>query len=516
VGTVAGLAVLFMLGATCLAWKAVRPAPTVAEPPAVVAAIPSVPDAPPPAPLEPQLAAPAERSRPAAVQESVQLTPAPVSPTGPPRKTDTAPEARDAAPAAPSPLADVPPTPRAFPHHRPLAVDDLGRQLLLVPELDLESVPGASAKVLAAARVQRGQAPHVVPDLLVKRSDLKGLPMRMGLECQLGKESAENLQVLSRKLRNYLSGCVPQDGIDTRPDANVLRRNLLEGPDAERHDWEQPEAVPTLTQLLQAEDKPMRLLLVELVARIKGRAATHALVQRALFDLCDEVREAAVAALAERPRDEYRPALVEAFRYPWPPVADHAAEALVALRDRPALPDLVRLLDEPDPRLPTAPGGREGKAGTPVVREVVRVNHLKNCLLCHAPSMSTNEPVRGLVPTPGQPLGATPAAQYSGAVTGTFIRADVTYLKQDFSVPQPVDRPDAWPVNQRFDYLVRVRPATLDEVLELARRSETYPQREAVLFALRELTGKDAGRTAADWRPYLASAGPPGRMEVGR
>jgi hypothetical protein len=450
------------------------------------------------------------------VQPSVQLSPAPVAPVAPPPLAETAPEARGGAAAAPTPPPDTPPAPPAFRHHRPLAVDDLCRELLLVPELDLESAPGASAKVLAAARAQGREGPHVVPELLVRRSDLKGLPMRMGLECQLGKESAENLQVLSRKLRIYLSGCVPQDGIDTRPDANLLRRKLLQGPDARRHDWEQPEAVPTLTQLLQAEDKPMRLLLVELVARIKGRAATYALLQRTLFDLCDEVREAAVTALAERPRDEYRPALLEAFRYPWPPVADHAAEALVALRDRPALPDLVRLLDEPDPRLPAAPAGEDGRAGTPVVRELVRVNHLKNCLLCHAPSTAPNEPVRGLVPTPGQPLPPTFSPQYYDAGTGTFVRADVTYLKQDFSVPQPVARPDAWPVSQRFDYLVRVRPATLDEVLELTRRPPTYPQREAVLFALRELTGKDAGRTSADWRPYLASAGAPGRMEVGR
>ena len=43
-----------------------------------------------------------------------------------------------------------------------------------------------------------------MPDLLVKRPDLVGLPMRMCLECQIGKESAENLQVLSRKLRRDL------------------------------------------------------------------------------------------------------------------------------------------------------------------------------------------------------------------------------------------------------------------------------------------------------------------------
>jgi hypothetical protein len=396
-------------------------------------------------------------------------------------------------------------------------VDDLCRQLLLVPELELDAVPGSSNKILrTAARNPRDQAVHLVPDLLVKRTDLVGLPMRMGLDCQLGKESAENLQVLSRKLRIYLSQSVPRDGIDTRPDAIALRRQLLEGADAARHDWEQAEAVPTLTQLLQPEDKPLRLLLVELVSRIKGPGATHALVQRALFDLCDEVREAAVTALRDRPQEEYRTPLLEGFRYPWPAVADHTAEALVALRSRDALPQLVRLLDERDPTLPTVPAAPGGKPGTPVVRELVRVNHLRNCLLCHAPSLDTNEPVRGLVPTPGQPLPPAFSPQYYVAATGTFVRADITYLKQDFSVPQPVARAEAWPTSQRFDYLLRSRPAKLDELVELAHPAETYPQREAVLFALRELTGKDPGPKSADWQQVLASAQTPGRMDAER
>ena len=87
-------------------------------------------------------------------------------------------------------------------------------------------------------------------------------------------------------------------------------------PDAERGDWQQPEAVPTLTQLLQAEDRPQRLLLVDLLARIKGRAASQALARRALFDLSDEVREAAVAALRDRLRDDYARLLIDGFRYP--------------------------------------------------------------------------------------------------------------------------------------------------------------------------------------------------------
>jgi hypothetical protein len=439
----------------------------------------------------------------------------------PPAETKTAAPAPPTPPAAepppaPPPAAAAPPpapAPAPFKHRRDLSTDDLCRQLLAVPELDLDSIPGSSGKLLSGARTNPGTAPHIAPDLLVKRAERDGLPLRMGLECQLGKESAENLQVLSRKLRIYLAGSVPQDGIDTRPDPLALRRKLLDGRDGERGDWQQPEAVPTLTQLLQAEDKPLRLLLVEFLARIKGPAASRALAQRALFDLSDGVREAAVTALRDRPRDDYHRLLLDGFRYPWAPVADHAAEALVALRDRESLPELVRLLDQPDPSLPAFPTRPDGRLGHAVVREVVRVNHLKNCVMCHAPSLEPDEPVRGLVPTPGQPVPPSFTPRYYQATTGIFVRADVTYLKQDFSVPQPVARPNAWPASQRFDYLVRTRPATFADLTAAVDKSAGYPQREAVLFALRELTGKDAGPTALGWQSVLALARDPGRME---
>ena len=80
--------------------------------------------------------------------------------------------------------------------------------------------------------------------------------------------------------------------------------------------------------------------------------ATEALAQRALFDLSFEIRESAVEALAERPLAHSRTVLVEGFRYPWVPVADHAAEALVALHDTDAVPALENLTREPDPTAP--------------------------------------------------------------------------------------------------------------------------------------------------------------------
>ena len=70
-------------------------------------------------------------------------------------------------------------------------------------------------------------------------------------------------------------------------------------------------------------------------------------------------------------------------------------------------------------------------------------------------------------------------------------------------------QPDALRPGLRFDYFVRTRTVTPSEAAPLvaARRDRTtYPQRAAVLFALRELTGKDAGETTQAWRELFPRA----------
>jgi hypothetical protein len=375
------------------------------------------------------------------------------------------------------------------------STDDLCRQLMAIPEIDLDSIPGTSERLLVWSRL-RGPSSHVLPELFAWRSDLAGLPLQMGLDCRLGKESTENLQVLSRKLRSHLIEVVPKDGVDMRHDAQALRRKLLDGKDGARQEWVQAEALPTLVQMLQVEEKPVRLLLVDIVSKIKGRSAAAVLARLALFDLSEEVRDAAVDALRQRPSPDYRDLVLAGFRYPWAPVADHAAETLVSLGDREAIPQLVNLLSQPDPNAPVPPSRREDRS---FVREMVRVNHLRNCLLCHAPSFMPVEPVRGLVPTPGLPLPPPTTPYYDGNPTGTFVRADITYLRPDFSVSQPVAEPGAWPTNQRYDYLIRNRPFTSADSSRYVA-GPAYPQREAVLFALKELTGKDLGPSTEDWQ----------------
>src|SRR5262249_37410461 len=149
-------------------------------------------------------------------------------------------------------------------------------------------------------------------------------------------------------------------------------------------------------------------------------------------------------------------------RYPWIPAQQHAAEALVALRHEDATPQLVRLLDETPGTQPFTVG--QGKKETVLVRELVRVNHLANCVLCHAPSFDRGDLARGAVPTPGQPLPTPVTTPQYYDRGGHFVRADITYLRQDFSVVQTVGNPGRWPANQRYDYLVRLRRLTAQEL----------------------------------------------------
>jgi hypothetical protein len=91
------------------------------------------------------------------------------------------------------------------------------------------------------------------------------------------------------------------------------------------------------------------------------------------------------------------------------------------------------------------------------------------------------------------------------------VRADITYLRQDFSVSQPVRQAGAvLPQDRRFDYVVRFRPLNEKQQTEWKSRADkqpdSYDQREAVLFALRDLTGQDAGNSTEAWEKLYPSS----------
>jgi hypothetical protein len=325
-----------------------------------------------------------------------------------------------------------------------------------------------------------------------ERADLKGLPLIGEADCQAPAEKAKTMALISRGLRKAVRPYRGPSVYDNYYPQDVAA-DL-----AKQKKWLE-DGLSTVDQMMQVDEPAVRMGLVEFLASVNGEKSGPLLARHALFDASPEVREKSIDALRKWPRRHAREVLLDGLRYPWPPIAAHAAEALVALDDRASIPRLTALLDEPDPREPV-----RNEDGKWVVKEVVRINHLRNCLLCHAPSHSEKDLVRGVVPKPGEPL---PQAYYASR-EGDFVRADVTYLRQDFSLTERVAKPDKWPKVQRFDYVVRTRELTAEEAAAHEKKPRkpgpaSYPQREAVLFALRELTGFDAGQDSAAWYELL-------------
>jgi hypothetical protein len=433
-------------------------------------------------------------------------------------------------PIAPAPKVEQPPPPEppapeqwVFRRRQQNSEEDLRKELLTVPDIGLQQPATAMLYAPLLQMNRRGRSlsglqPDCGPRMLAlacrtrKRWELMDIPWRMGSDCQLGKEPAERLHVLSLNLRACMQRAVPHG--DIRPNADNLRQ-LLHG------EWHDPGAIPALMQMLQPENTPIRLLLIDLLSDIKGKEASVCLAQRALYDLSPEVREKAVLALKERPRQEFRQTLLQGFHYPWPAVEDHAAEALIALKDKASIPSLIDMLKEPASTLPFPVKQRQPASTIPIpdkdrqpgstipipdkdkekeiytVKELVRIGHMANCMVCHAPSLSTKDLVRGRVPVPDE----DPPPLYYAERTGLFVRADTTFLRQDFSVMQPVTHAGKWPGNQRFDYFTRIRPLSpLEKTAWLKKQQETQPPREALLYSLKELTGKNPGSTHEAWK----------------
>jgi hypothetical protein len=392
-------------------------------------------------------------------------------------------------PAAPAVLQTKPP-PASFKRIDLLTEKELRGQLRDVPEVGFDEVPDTSKALVAAALASPPRKYPGPAALLGGHPTLNGLPFLPDRDLQLSKQRAEDLDELSKALHGHVQTCSSENGPGGRLNSARLRQ-LLSQRRMGRPQWSGPEALPALLQILQVEEAPARRLLVDLLDEMEGAGPTLAV--RAVMDLSPEVRQAAIRALARRSPRVYRGLLLAGLRYPWPPAAAHAAEALAALGDKGAVPALEALLDEPAPGLPSPVG--DGPSGSPVVRELVRVSHVKNCLLCHPPSFNTKDPVRGVVPGLGVPTGSGGGYAGGGALD-VFVRADVTYLRQDFSLLLPVvEAPARSPTVQRYDYVVRVRTLTAKELRPslLLSPQRTLEYRAAVRFALRELTGGGSG-----------------------
>jgi hypothetical protein len=438
------------------------------------------------------------RTVPRQVYVKAVLTPIPPDPTPIPAAIKTPP----ALPPALNPILQVPEAKRPiFKRLDERSEFDLIHDLSeITKEVDLESVKGTREKLLAEARTEKDGKKVPILALRAQRPDLKGLPMQEGVDCQASCPAVKRMQEISTTLRRELD----RQGVpaSTASHSDFYRGQRIQSRLRSSENWFQEDGLSTLGQMLQVEDMDTRSDFLKRLAQVKVAKASLLLARQALFDFSWTTREEAIKALKDRPREEYRQVLLDGLRYPWPPVAAHAAEALVALKDREAIFQLADLIDEPDPCAPIRDNNDKW-----VVAEIVRVNHSRNCLLCHAVSTAPSDPLRGVVPTPGQPL---PRVYYNSR-KGDFVRADITYLRQDFSLIERVLKPERWPEWQRFDYLVRKRELKVDELAALQKKPPrsadriSYPQREAVRFALRELTGLDAGESSAEWYESLCA-----------
>jgi hypothetical protein len=397
---------------------------------------------------------------------------------------------------------------------------DLDQKELVKKRLPRRARPGTS-------RTKSGNGKQLTQDIflyqhnqqlheaLLAAAKREGLPVKI-TGAALPLREAVVMQTLSRELR--AAGFVSFTASEQSPEETAMAFKKWS---AANH-IEKFAGVPgTLVQMMQVEEEPIRLEMIGQLNKIGSAKASAALAKRALFDSSAEVREAAVAALKKRPPEEYVPVLLKGFRHPWPAVAEHAANALAKLKPPETESALVQMLDKIDPRAPV----RDPKTKKLMVSEMVRINHLRNCFLCHAASAGEGDGLLvASVPEPPRPvqkgkkqgqlirndsqqkrmdskgkLARSMTDSYYGPPVEDTIRADLTFLRQDFSAM--LKSKDGKP--ERFDFFIRTRPAKPEDWLGLSDNEMDYPQRKSLLKALRKITGKDGGDSPGQWRELL-------------
>jgi hypothetical protein len=342
--------------------------------------------------------------------------------------------------------------------------------------------------------------------LLKNRPDLAGLPFMMGEACRLDKEKSRRFKDAVEQIHDSMAGGLSAIG----PLAGFVQG--LASQKREVH----VALDAALMQILAPQPVQKRQGLIKFLSLMKTPEATRSLARLAVFSVEKEIRTQAVNALKDRPAKEASAVLLNGLRYPWPAVSAQAADAMVQLERKDLLPQLVAFLDQPDPRAPVLKETNGRKTTT--VREVVRINHHHNCMLCHAPANTSDvvferfgkakEVPTGAVPIPGQEL-PSPSEGYGFSSPDMLVRVDVTYLRQDFSLMQPVKNARPWPEMQRFDFIVRTRELSDKDVAAYRTWREQQgagylsPNHRAALGALRALTGRDAAPNAQAWRKVL-------------
>jgi hypothetical protein len=415
-----------------------------------------------------------------------------------------------------TPVKDLLPAPSKIKHAGPLVPDDLAQ----IPEVEIGAPVAKNADAMkntatAIAKINvlnSKKRDGFVEALRDDRVDLHGLPFAMGDACRTKGERNRQFTdavTTARTLLQQTGGNADQFW------AAYLKNHLqcdaqIGKTDQVLREHDNLARIAALMQIMAPESPSMRLGLIKYLSTLSHIEATRALAKLALFSPEDEVRQAAIDALKVRRERDYTDLLLQGMRYPWPAVAKRSGEAIVKLERKDLVPQLVALLDEPDARLPVVTEVNNKKVT--VVREMVRINHHRNCLLCHAPGNTDTvaaETLTVAVPTPDQSLNPPSGGYQQSGSPDLLVRIDVTYLRQDFSMMQAVADAAPWPEMQRFDFLVRTRELTDEEAdalrskLDKREKGQITPYQRAAVTALRDLTGKDTAPTGQAWRELL-------------
>ena len=266
--------------------------------------------------------------------------------------------------------------------------------------------------------------------------------------------------------------------------------------------------IAALTQILMpmAEMHPGFVKYLSSVSHVE---ATRALARMAIFSRGEDARKTAIDALKIRRERDYTEILVNGLRYPWPAVARRAAEAITKLERNDLVPQLIDVLEQPDPRAPVTQEVK-GKR-VPVVREMVRVNHHRSCLLCHAPGNTgkvSGDAVSAEVPVPGQPLNSAvrplqhlaarnPRARRCYLFATGFLRFSSSRRRQPLAGDATLRFPGA------HARLTDDEATAYRDKLKPREEGAFSPYQRAALAALRELTGRDTEPTPEAWRRLL-------------
>jgi hypothetical protein len=394
-------------------------------------------------------------------------------------------------------------------HVEPRPPIDLNR----VPELVIEPIEAnGQARVKLAQLVrdirQQNQREEdgFVKKLVRERTDLQGLPFQMGHKCRMDALIVD-LFASAVGLTHETLRSAGASSVTTRSSDSVEQFwTRWNGQDA-------GVGVAALTQIYGPQTAERRENLASRLNAVDHPASTRALARAAVFDFDKHVRIAAVKGLKNRAKEDYTEILMAGLGHPWEIAARNAAVAIGQLQRQDLVPQLVAFLSQPDPREPY----EEKVNGEPVtmVRELVKLNHHRNCLLCHPPPDNANQMPGGVfavVPTPGESFPMpSPGNPYGSIPSEVMVRADVTYLRQDFSIMQSVGNAHPWPEMQRFDFFVRTRTLNADQVKEHQKRKAEQvaaaplsANHKAAIEALQRLTGKEnVEPTAEAWAAAL-------------